>query len=153
MRKKRIMIIGPRNCGKTSLANLLNRWEGPLKKRQDIIFGQNTIDVPSAYLENAWMYMHVIALEQDACCVLMMVDAEGSCQVYSPGFARVFRCPVLGVINKLDLSTNVGKCSEQQLRDAGVREPFFHISVKTGQGVPQLKKWLQDAGLLHPFTP
>jgi len=50
--KKKIMIIGPRQVGKSTLANLLNHTDKPLRKTQDAIFGEKTIDVPAAYLEN-----------------------------------------------------------------------------------------------------
>ena len=40
MRKKRIMIIGARGTGKTSLVNILNdKIESP-KKSQDVIYGK-----------------------------------------------------------------------------------------------------------------
>ena len=51
MKRKRIMVIGPRGCGKTTLVNSLNDYDGPLKRTQDTIYGKNTIDVPSAYIE------------------------------------------------------------------------------------------------------
>ena len=66
MRKKRIMVIGPKGCGKTTLVNSINDYDGPLRRTQDTIYGRKTIDVPSAYIENAWMYKHMIALAQDA---------------------------------------------------------------------------------------
>ena len=62
MRKKRIMVIGPKGCGKTTLVNSINDYDGPLRRTQDTIYGRETIDVPSAYIENAWMYKHMIAL-------------------------------------------------------------------------------------------
>ncbi len=146
MRKKRIMIIGARNCGKTSLANQINDYKGQLRKVQDTIYHKNTIDVPSGYIENSWMYMHTIALSQDACCILLLIDQSRPVMVYSPGFARVFRCPVIGVISKSDLNKeNAEKC-ESQLLDVGVRPPFFYVSSKTGSGIDELKKHLVDSG-------
>ena len=71
MRKKRIMVIGPKGCGKTTLVNSINDYDGPLRRTQDTIYGRETIDVPSAYIENAWMYKHMIALAQDAWCILL----------------------------------------------------------------------------------
>ena len=98
MRKKRIMVIGPRGCGKTTLVNYINDYDGPLRKTQDTIYGRETIDVPGAYIENAWMYKHMIALAQDAWCILLLLDQSRTAEVYSHGFARTFRCPVIGVI-------------------------------------------------------
>ena len=108
MKRKRIMVIGPRGCGKTTLVNSLNDYDGPLKRTQDTIYGKNTIDVPSAYIENAWMYKHMIALSQDAWCMLLMVDQSRTDEVYSHGFAKAFQCPVIGVISKSDMAPKYG---------------------------------------------
>ncbi|MEI3503601.1 MAG: EutP/PduV family microcompartment system protein [Anaerovoracaceae bacterium] len=68
------MVIGPKGCGKTTLVNYINDYDGPLRRTQDTIYGRETIDVPSAYIENAWMYKHMIALAQDAWCILLLLD-------------------------------------------------------------------------------
>ena len=142
MRRKRIMIVGPTNCGKTTLANLLNDYEGPLRKTQDIIYGKNTIDVPGSYIENAWMYKHVIAAAQDASHVLMLVDQSRPSDVYSPGFAKVFRCPVIGIINKADLMPENEEFCIRQLRLLGIAEPYYKLSTKNGTGISALKEQL-----------
>lgn len=116
MRKKRIMVIGPSKCGKTTLVNALNDYDGPLRRTPDLIYGKNTIDVPGSYIENAWMYKHIIAAAQDASCVLILVDQSNCIEIYSHGFAKSFRCPVIGVITKCDLMPkNKEKC-EMQLK-------------------------------------
>lgn len=146
MRKKRIMIIGPSRSGKTTIVNALNDYDGPLRRTPDLIYGKNTIDVPSAYIENASMYKHVIALSQDASHVLILVDQSNSTEIYSPGFAKSFRCPVIGVVTKCDLTPeNEEKCL-RQLKIVGVSEPYFHISFPMGTGIDALKKYLFEKG-------
>lgn len=146
MRKKRIMVIGPSRCGKTTLVNALNSYDGPLKRTPDLIYGKNTIDVPSAYLENSWMYKHIIAAAQDASHVLILVDQSNCNEIYSHGFAKSFRCPVIGVITKCDLiPENEEKCL-RQLKNVGVSEPYFNISFPMGIGIDALKKYLFEKG-------
>lgn len=142
MRKKRIMVIGPTNCGKTTLINALNDYEGPLRKTQNIIFGKNTIDVPGSYLENPWMYKHLIATAQDASLILILVDQANCEDVYSPGFAKVFRCPVIGVITKVDLRPENEDLCIRQFKQIGIAEPYFKISVPGGIGISALKEYL-----------
>lgn len=142
MRRKRVMIIGPTNCGKTTLANVLNGFVGPTRKTQDMIYGINTIDVPGSYIENTWMYKHLIAAAQDASHVVIMVDQSRPSSVYSPGFAKVFRCPVVGVISKIDIMPENEVLCIRQLRLAGLDEPFFRISTKNGVGIDALKNCL-----------
>lgn len=138
MRRKRIMVIGPTNCGKSTLVNLINDIEKPIRKTQDIIYGKNTMDVPGAYIENTWMYQHLIAASQDASIVLILVDQSSCTDLYSPGFAKVFRCPVIGVISKTDLMLENEEYCRKQLRRIGVKEPYYQISCKDGTGLSTL---------------
>ncbi|HWT74838.1 MAG TPA: EutP/PduV family microcompartment system protein [Mobilitalea sp.] len=138
MRRKRVMVIGPTNCGKTTLVNVLNDNKEPARKTQDIIYGKNTMDVPGAYIENAWMYQHLIAASQDASHVLILVDQSKRSDLYSPGFAKVFRCPVIGVISKSDLMPENEEFCIQQLRRIGVKEPYYRISCLNGTGIGTL---------------
>jgi len=142
MRKKRVMVIGPTNCGKTTLVNALNDYGGPLRKTQDIIYGKNTIDVPGSYIENAWMYKHIIATAQDASFVLILVDQSRCFNVYSPGFAKAFRCPVIGAITKIDLMVENEDLCFRQLKQIGVLEPYYKISVPSGVGIEVIKEIL-----------
>lgn len=142
MRKKRIMVIGPSRCGKTTLVNELNNYHGELRRTQDMIYGENTIDVPGSYIENSWMYKHIIAAAQDASHVLILVDQSKCTDVYSHGFAKSFRCPVIGVITKCDLMPENEENCLRQLKMIGVSEPYFHISFFNRNGIDALKKYL-----------
>ena len=140
--KKRIMVIGPTQCGKSSLINVLNNTDRPLKKTQDVIYGRNTIDTPGSYIENASMYKYLIATAQGASHVLVLVNQSSRAEVYPPGFAKSFTCPVIGVITKVDLAPENVMFPVQQLRRIGVVEPFFRISLKDNTGVGALKDYL-----------
>ena len=138
------MVIGPKGCGKTTLVNYINDYDGPLRRTQDTIYTDKTIDVPSAYIENAWMYKHIIAMAQDASCILLLLDQSRTTEVYSHGFARAFRCPVIGVITKCDLDPENREICNRQFEFIGVREPFFPISVPEGIGLDELEEYLLE---------
>lgn len=140
------MVIGPSGCGKTTIVNALNNYEGPLKKTPEIIYGKNTIDVPGAYIDNAWMYKHIIALAQDASHVLILVDQSNCTEKYSHGFAECFRCPVIGVITKCDLASENRHKAIQKLEEIGVPKPYFEVSFPMGTGIDALKKCLFKKG-------
>lgn len=142
MRRKRIMVIGPSKSGKTSLVNAINDYDGPLRKTQDMIYGKRTIDVPGSYLENPWMYKHLIAAAQDASQILILVDQSNRAEVYAPGFAKVFRCPVTGVITKGDLNPENEEYCRNQLKTIGVDEPYFRVSIPTKEGIDALKDYI-----------
>lgn len=136
------MVIGPTHCGKTTLVNSINDYDGPLRKTQDMIYGEKTIDVPGSYIENPWMYKHLIAAAQDASVVLILVDQSKYSNIYSPGFAKAFRCPVIGVITKIDLMPENQELCLKQLKHIGISEPYYNISVSSGVGMVDLKEYL-----------
>ena len=140
--KKRIMVVGPTQSGKSTLTNGLNDSTRPLKKTQDVIYGKNTIDTPGSYIENASMYKYLIATAQTASHVLMLVDQARLIEVYPPSFAKSFTCPVIGVITKIDLAPENANLCIQQLKRIGIKEPYFWISLKDNTGVEALKQFL-----------
>jgi len=140
--KKRIMVIGPTQSGKSTLINCLNDSTRPLKKTQDVIYGKNTIDTPSSYIENASMYKYLIATAQAASHVLMLVDQARPIEVYPPRFANAFTCPVIGVITKPDLVPENANLCIQQLKKIGIIEPYFWISLEDNTNVNFLKQFL-----------
>ena len=139
--KKRVMIVGPTQAGKSTLANYLNDTSSPLRKTQDVIYGKNTIDTPGSYIENPSMYKYLIATAQTASHVLLLLDSSRTDSVYPPGFAKTFTCPVIGVITKTDLKPETSICISQ-MQSMGVSEPYFWISLKDNTGVEELKQCL-----------
>ncbi|EHQ92061.1 EutP/PduV family microcompartment system protein [Desulfosporosinus youngiae] len=140
--RKRIMVVGPTQSGKSTLANVLNDSVRPLKKTQDVVYGKNAIDTPGSYIENTYTYKYLIATAQAASHVLILIDQSRPIEVYPPAFAKSFNCPVVGVITKSDLAPNNSDVCIQQLKKAGVREPYFRISLQDKAGVRALKDHL-----------
>ncbi|MEG6617014.1 EutP/PduV family microcompartment system protein [Peptococcaceae bacterium 1198_IL3148] len=140
--KKRILVVGPSKAGKSSLVNILNDSTKPLKSTQEIFYGKNTIDTPGSYIENPSMYRYLIATGQSACHVLMLIDQSRPIEVYPPGFAKSFTCPVSGVITKIDLASENAELCVEQLKRIGISKPFFRISIKDDIGIKGLKHYL-----------
>ena len=142
-------MIGPTGSGTTTLCHAINECDGLPRKTQDMIFGKYTIDVPGSYLDNPWMYKHLISAAQNyASQIVMLVDAAGMKEVYSPGFAKVFNCPVTGVVTKCGKEgINIQKC-EEQLKKIGVGKPWFYISSHDDEvGIEELKNYLFSLAL------
>lgn len=142
MRRKRVMVIGPSRCGKTTLVRALEEDDRPLRRTPDLIYGKRTMDCPGSYVENADMYKHLIAASQDASHVLILVDQSRPIDIYSPNFARVFTKPVVGVITKVDLTPENEESCMRQMRLIGIESPIFRVSVPQGIGIAALKEYL-----------
>lgn len=140
--KRRVMIIGATQSGKSTLANALNEEKRALKKTQDVIYGKETIDTPGSYLENVQMYRYLIATAQSASKVVLLVSAAKPQQGYPPGFAKVFRCPVIGVISKCDLAPENVAAAFRQLKSSGVEEACFALDLTAERELLPLKEIL-----------
>ena len=53
---QRMMLIGPSQCGKTSLTQCLRGENIHYQKTQAIVWSPTTIDTPGEYLENRSLY-------------------------------------------------------------------------------------------------
>jgi ethanolamine utilization protein EutP len=75
--------------------------------------------------------------------VLFLMDG-GRPTMLPARLALALKAPVVGVVNKADVS-DPGRLAraEESLRIAGV-ERIFHVSALTGAGLDVLKKWLDD---------
>lgn len=143
------MIVGPRGAGKSSLANWLNGTNRPLRKAEDVIYGAHSIDVPASYLDNRWMARTIIAICQNhAKGLLLLVDATSAKHTYSPGFARIFNCPVLGIVTNIDQPDCHMNDALREIAIAGITDAPLFVDFSTGRGLDALEKALQERGLI-----
>ena len=153
------MVIGASNCGKSALVQALEGRGAPPRRAAMPIYGARTILCPGAYIENVHMYRHLIALAQDASCVLAVIRAEGG-SYYSPGFVRALGRPSAGVIITtaeripadssppapgLTLTENAqadeAPCKDA-LRQAGIQGPIFSVDPQKRTGLRELEAYL-----------
>lgn len=146
MRKKRIMVIGAAGCGKSALVQALEGPGAALKRAAMPVYGARTILCPGAYVENVHMYRHLIALAQDASCVLAVISAAGGFSCYSPGFVRALGRPSAGVVTKTELAPENEEPCRNALRLAGVQGPIFSVNPLEHDSLPELEAYLLPFG-------
>lgn len=144
---KRIMLIGPSQCGKTSLIQRLQGEELNYRKTQAIDWQDCAIDTPGEYLENRCLYSALLAsaCEADVVGLVQNLDAEQSW--FAPMFAQVFTQPVIGIISKADSLTHSNQLTwaTERLQQAGVQQIFI-TSAKSGAGMEDLICFLTPHG-------
>ncbi len=139
--ERRVMLVGATGCGKRSLAGVLNGSLESQLHSPDIIFKGRTVVIPGGFLENPSMYRHVITMAQNSAShLLFLVDGTSSIDAGPPDFARMFNCPVVGVVTKCDLEKIDREMAVRQMERLGVCEPYFFVSSKSRQGVKELKQ-------------
>lgn len=148
----RIMLIGPKNSGKTTLAKQFNAgdsaWESG--SSQAVQYGKFTIEMPSGYLECPYMYDSLIATGQDAAAVFFLVDPLRSEVSYPPGFSTSFQGAHCGVITKVDMATfEQIERARWQLSYIGLQNNCVLYSSITGDGLEELLQYKQFCKLLY----
>lgn len=142
MKYRRVLVIGERKSGKETIADWLN---DSVRKYYDNepIYREKTIQVPSAYLENSWMYRNIITISQDAACVLLVIDMDGEETRYSPGFARIFTRPVYGVVTHCSSEEKKQRAYEELKRIGICHMPLF-LDPACAEEKEKLQNWYTE---------
>ncbi|MEJ8544315.1 EutP/PduV family microcompartment system protein [Brevibacillus borstelensis] len=141
--KKRVMIIGAIEAGKSSLVKALFNDEQPARKTQALEFRDWLIDTPGEYSENPMYYRTLMATSLEAGAILMVQDATRERNYFPPGFASGFPQPCIGVITKIDHpAANVAR-AEAFLRQSIGNAVIFPTSAYTKEGIPELMEHLK----------
>lgn len=101
---KRLMLIGPSQCGKTSLTQVLHGETLRYQKTQAIVWTPTAIDTPGEYLENRCLYSALLTSACEADVIALVLNADAPWSPFSPGFTAPMNRPVIGVITKADLA-------------------------------------------------
>jgi urease accessory protein len=83
---------------------------------------------------------------------IYVIDVSGGDKVPRKGGPGVTRSDLL-VINKIDLAPHVGASLEVMARDAAAvrgTRPFVFANLKTGEGVPEIVRWIEHELLFKP---
>ncbi len=84
---QRMMLIGPSQCGKTSLTQCLRGENIHYQKTQAIVWSPTTIDTPGEYLENRSLYSALLVSACEADIIALVLNADAP---WSPFFARLY---------------------------------------------------------------
>lgn len=101
---KRMMLIGPSQCGKTSLTQALRGEALQYQKTQAIVWSAETIDTPGEYLENRCLYSALLASACEADVIALVLNSDAGWSPFSPGFTGPMNRPVIGILTKADLA-------------------------------------------------
>lgn len=97
---KRLMFIGPSQCGKTSLTQSLRGEALHYKKTQAIEWSPMAIDTPGEYLENRCLYSALLTSACEADVIALVLNADAQWSPFSPGFTAPMNRPTIGLVTK-----------------------------------------------------
>ena len=116
---KRLMLIGPSQCGKTSLTQVLRGETLRYQKTQAIVWTPAAIDTPGEYQA-------------------LVLNADAPWSPFSPGFTAPMNRPVIGVITKADLAAPPRLQQVRTWLEAAGAGHIFITSALTGDGLDDL---------------
>ena len=96
---KRLMLIGPSQCGKTSLTQGLRGEALHYKKTQAIEWSPMAIDTPGEYLENRCLYSALLTSACEADVIALVLNADAQWSPFSPLFPIRFIEPTFSMEN------------------------------------------------------
>ena len=100
---KRLMLIGPSQCGKTSLTQGLRGEALHYKKTQAIEWSPMAIDTPGEYLENRCLYSALLTSACEADVIALVLNADAQWSPFSPGFTVPMNRPTIGLVTKAEM--------------------------------------------------
>ena len=139
---KKILMIGTVSCGKTTLSQYLSGMELVYKKTQALDVIGTAIDTPGEYLEHRAYMRNLMVLSADVDYVLFLMDPIQERFMYSPGHSASFPVPVIGIVTKIDIATPKQIADAREMLEITGASPIFNISSYTGEGIPELVKYL-----------
>jgi len=138
----RIMFMGSSGCGKTTLCQRLNGKDIENKKTQAIEVINSTIDTPGEYLEIRSLYKALIVTANDSDMIAFVQDATDERFRFSPGHALLFNKPVIGIVSKTDMASELQLSQARELLELTGVEKIFLTSAVTGDGCEELIEFL-----------
>lgn len=143
--EKRIMLVGLAGSGKSTLSDYIEGEVTERIHREDCWYRRRSFEVPGSYIENHWMNSTVIMLAQNqACAMVLCLDATGRSSLYSSGYARAVTVPSLGVVTKCENAMDKQRQKGlYRLHDAGCNECLC-LSTVTGEGVQRFMTWAEE---------
>lgn len=129
---KKAFLVGAVGCGKTTFKQGMMQEKRSYDKTQAIEFFNNLIDSPGEFTEHRRMYSALNVTANASDVVVMMQSVIDHRQIFSPGFARMFLKPSIGVVTKIDLAESDAdiEFAKDQLILAGATKIYYISNVE-----------------------
>ena len=137
---KKTLLIGRHGVGKTTLKQALHGEEIQYVKTQYIDYGDWLIDSPGEYAEVHGLGAALAIYAYEADIVALLISADDDYSLFPPNITCMVNREVIGIVTKIDKAPP--QRAENWLRLSGC-EKIFYVNSKTGEGVSEVKAYLQ----------
>ena len=141
---KKLILMGRVAAGKTTLMQRLKGEQISYCKTQYVYYTDTIIDTPGEYVERRSLFHALVVTSVEADQVLFVQDASQDRFMFAPGQSAAFPIPVAGVVSKADVATPKQVQQAKELLELAGASPIFVVSAYTGEGIEELKQFLEE---------
>ena len=141
MRKKRLMLIGRSEAGKTTLTQALRGVPIEYEKTQAISMNSLLIDTPGEYIQTKNFGTAIAIYSYEADVIGLLLSADEPYSLYSPCITCMTTKEVIGIITKIDHKNANVQNAENWLKLARCKK-IFKVTSLANQGVDHIKRHL-----------
>ena len=141
MKKKKIMLVGRSEAGKTTLTQALKHKKIEYEKTQYVNYSDVVIDTPGEYIQSKELGSALAVYAYEADVVGLLISTDEPYSLYSPCITCMCNREVIGIITKINNTNGNVERAERWLRLAGCKD-IFKVDSATGQGIEQIRRHL-----------
>lgn len=139
--KKRLMLIGRSEAGKTTLTQALTQRPIEYEKTQAISMNSLLIDTPGEYIQTKNFGTAIAIYSYEADVIGLLLSADEPYSLYSPCITCMTTKEVIGIITKIDHKNANVQNAEKWLKLAGCKK-IFKVNSLANQGIDDIRAHL-----------
>ncbi len=141
IKKKRLMLIGRSEAGKTTLTQALRQRPIEYEKTQSVSMDELLIDTPGEYIQTKNFGTALAIYSYEADVIGLLLSATEDYSLYSPNITCMTTKEVIGIITKIDHKNANIQNAEKWLKLAGCKK-IFRVNSLASQGIDEIKAHL-----------
>lgn len=139
--KKRLMLIGRSEAGKTTLTQALTQRPIEYEKTQAISMNSLLIDTPGEYIQTKNFGTAIAIYSYEADVIGLLLSADEPYSLYSPCITCMTTKEVIGIITKIDHKNANVQNAEKWLKLAGCKK-IFKVNSLANHGIDDIRAHL-----------
>jgi len=140
-KKRRLMLVGRSEAGKTTLTQALRQKPIEYEKTQAISMDSMLIDTPGEYIQTRHLGTALAIYSYEADVIGLLLSATEPFSLFSPNITCMTTKEVVGIVTKIDHEKANVDAAEKWLRLAGCKK-VFKVNSHANVGVDEIKEYM-----------
>ncbi len=141
LKKKRLMLVGRSEAGKTTLSQALEHRSIEYEKTQAISMNGILIDTPGEYIQTKQLGTALAIYSYEADVIGLLLSATEPFSLFSPNITCMTTKDVVGIVTKIDHKNANVDNAEKWLRLAGCKK-IFKVNSLASTGIKEIEEYM-----------